>query len=196
MKEADKDLLFIKRKQLHLKLQAADYVKTGITYHWLDYFKTIQGLGIFFEIDYLCYGSEEEIPPIQDAIRALNEPYLLPEMVIHNPGGIREQILQLYPSVSDFKYVMNLPLLDEYNTDTAAMLSKARQLLGCSNELVYFFSTDASPVTRLNWEDLLANANRIFDDGIISLVFIDISRQWIIFRSIENEWRAGFVKSA
>ena len=195
MKESEKTLLLLKRKQLQLKLQATGYVKMGITFHWLDYFRTIKQLGIFYQIDYLCYGTEEEKPYLQKAIVALKEPFLLPEMVTNTNDGTRERILELYPSVSDFKYIMNLPLLDEHNTDVEAMLGKAGLLLQCSNGPVYFFSPDASPVMQLNWEDLLANGNKIFNDGILSLVFTDLSGKWIIFRSIEHEWRAGFIPS-
>ena len=195
MTQSQKDLLVSKRRQLQLKLQATVQVKMGIVFHWLDYFHTIQQLGIFYQIDYLCYGTEEEKPYLQKAILALREPFLLPEMVINNRDGTRERILDLYPSVSDFKYIMDLPLLDENNTDVEAMLGKASQLLNCKSEKVYFFSPDASPVIQLNWQDLLTNGNKIFNDGIHSLVFTDLSNKWVIFRSIEHQWRAGFINS-
>lgn len=195
MTELQKDLLVLKRRQLQLKLQATEQVKMGIVFHWLDYFHTIQQLGIFYQIDYLCYGTEEEKPYLQKAILALKEPFLLPKMVTNTRDGTRERILELYPSVSDFKYIMDLPLLDENNTDVEAMLGKASQLLNCKSEKVYFFSSDASPVIQLNWQDLLTNGNKIFNDGIHSLVFTDLSNKWVIFRSIEHEWRAGFINS-
>ena len=195
MTESQKDLLVLKRRQLQLKLQATVQVKMGIVFHWLDYFHTIQQLGIFYQIDYLCYGTEEEKPYLQKAILALREPFLLPKMVTNNRDGTRERILDLYPSVSDFKYIMDLPLLDENNTDVEAMLGKASKLLNCKSEKVYFFSSDASPVIQLNWQDLLTNGNKIFNDGIHSLVFTDLSNKWVIFRSIEHEWRAGFINS-
>ena len=195
MTESQKVLLVLKRRQLQLKLQATVQVKMGIVFHWLDYFHTIQQLGIFYQIDYLCYGTEEEKPYLQKAILALREPFLLPKMVTNNRDGTRESILDLYPSVSDFKYIMDLPLLHENNTDVEAMLGKASQLLNCKSEKVYFFSPDASPVIQLNWQDLLTNGNKIFNDGIHSLVFTDLSNKWVIFRSIEHEWRAGFINS-
>lgn len=193
MLESEKDLLTLKRRQLQLTLQANSYVKMGIAFHWLDYLKTIRQLGIFYKIEYLCFGTEEERPYLQKAILKLEDSFVSPELVTSSDNGLRERILELYPSVSEFKYIMDLPLLDENNTDVEAVLHKAGQLFHCKSEPVYFFSTDASPVIQINWEDLLANGNKIFNDGILSLVFTDLSNKWIIFRSIEHEWRAGFI---
>ncbi len=181
-----------KLKQLHLKLEAQTAIFQRIQFHWLGYFKTIKQLGIFYRIDYLCTATHEELPHYTAAIEKLNMPDLSTAPIKPAGEGLWQKVFDKYPSTSAFKYVMDLPLLDAYKTDVSAMLQKAADVLMIKEALVFFLSPDCSPVLELKWNELLKHGSDIFDDSCISLVFTDVDFSWIIFRSIENEWRCGF----
>ena len=181
-----------KRKRLHLKLEAQTAIFERIQFHWLGYFKTIKLLGIFYSIDYLCTANREELPHYSAAIEKLNMPDLSTAPIKPTGEGIWQKVFDKYPSTSAFKYVMDLPLLGAYNTDVSAMLQKAADVLMIKEGQVFFLSSDCSPVLELKWNELLKHGSDIFDDSCISLVFTDEDFSWIIFRSIENEWRCGF----
>ena len=186
--------LIAKRRQLHLKLEAQAVIYNSILFHWLGYFQTIKRLGLFHKIEYLCTATLEALPYYTAALAGVNGLHQSAGQVLTNDEGRREQILAAYPSASPFKYVMNLPLLDECNQDVAAMLKKAQLSLQINNGPIYFFSPECSPVLQLKWDEILQHGNEIFDDSCISLVFISEDHSWIIFRSIENEWRCGLIE--
>ena len=191
MNEAQKIQLTIKRQQLQMQLQARGRVQSGIQFHWLSYFNTIKQLGMQYHIESLCQVTAAELPFYTQAIQALNNPDLQPEMITICGESFLDNLFNDHPSTSAFKYVMDLPLLQTWNSNAVEMLQKAQELSQIRDEQVYFLSADCWPVMQLQWTELLQHANEIFDDSCISLVFTNKAKSWIIFRSIENEWRCG-----
>lgn len=192
MNENQKELLAEKKKHLQIQLQAKEYIRRGITYHWLNYFSEIQNLGMEYHIEFLCMVTAEEQPYYTEALKDLKNPELKPEMVQVIAENPVDRILKKYPSTSHFKYVINLPLLSECDSDVSKMLRAAQDTLRIEAGPVFFFSSDCSPLLVLQWPELVEHANQIFDDNHISLIFTDPNTNWVIFRSIEEEWRCGF----
>ena len=195
MKENQKAALELKRKHLHLQLHAKEYIYRGIQFHWLEYFNALKKAGLQFEIEYLLTTTKEEEIFYKEAIEKVNNSDLNSNLAKVIPESLHDILLTDFPSISSFKYVMNLPLLNSYETDTSKMLLASQKFLDFKEEEVYFLSSDCSPLLKLRWNELIVHANDIFDDSLISLIFTDLNNKWIIFRSIENEWRCGFWKN-
>ena len=193
MNEAKKIQLATKRQHLQMQLQTRERVQSGIQFHWLSYFNTIKQLGMHYHMESLCQVTPTELPFYTEAIQALNNPDLQPEMITITGENILDNLFNDHPSTSAFKYVMDLPLLQTWNTNVVDMLRKALELLQIRDEQVYFLSADCWPVLQLQWIELLQHGNEIFDDSCISLVFTNKATSWTIFRSIENEWRCGIL---
>ena len=193
LNEAQKIQLASKRLHLQMLLQARRHIQSGIQFHWLDYFHTIKQLGMQYHIESLCHVTPAEQPFYIEAIKELNNPELNPDMITTSGEDILDKVLKDHPSTSAFKYVMGLPLLDTWNSNVGDMLGKAQELFQFEDGPVYFLSDDCSPVLQLQWNELTRHADEIFDDSCISLIFTDKEYSWIIFRSIELEWRCGRV---
>jgi hypothetical protein len=189
---AQKSALQQKRKHLQMQLQATEYINSGIKFHWLDYYNNIKALHLQCNIEWLCAATQAEQPYFAAAIKALDHPDLKPEMVMLTKESLLVKICKDFPSISHFKYVMDLPLLIEYERNTKEAMLLAQEQLKIEDSLVYFLSTDCCPLLQLHWAELLEHSNEIFDNSPTSLIFTDLNYNWIIFRSIENEWRCGF----
>lgn len=194
MKENQKTTLELKRKHVQLKLQARQFIYRGVEFYWLDYFNTIKKLGLQFEIEYLCTVTQEEESYYKEAVEKINNPDLNPTFVKVISESLHDKMFSTFPSISAFKYVMNLPMLHCCESDSKKMLLAAQEILQIKDEEIYFLSTDCSPLLKLRWSELIMYSNEIFNDGLMSFVFTDINNTWIIFKSIENEWRCGFWK--
>lgn len=192
MNPEQKSALEQKRKHLQMQLQATEYINSGIQFHWLDYYNNIKALHLHCTIEWLCAATGEEQPYFEAAIKALHHPDLKPGMVMVTEESLLDKICKDFPSTSHFKYVMDLPLLKEYGNDTKEALLLAQEQLKIDDSLVYFLSTDCCPLLQLHWEEILEHSNEIFNHSATSLIFTDLNYNWIIFRSIENEWRCGF----
>lgn len=191
LNETQKIDLATKRLRLQMQLQARRHIQSGIQFHWLNYFNTIKQLGMQYSIESLCHVTAAEQPFYIEAIKALNHPELNADMITTSGEDILDKVLKDHPSTSAFKYVMDLPLLATWNTNVGDMLVKAQELLQFDDGPVYFLSDDCSPILQLQWNELTGHADEIFDDSCISLIFTDKDYSWIIFRSIENEWRCS-----
>lgn len=192
MNKNQRQSLADKRSRLQKKIQVQKYVRQGIEFHWLEYYNTIKKLGLSCHIEFLCTCTADEQPYFEEAISDLNHPDLKPGMLQITNESLVDRIFKKYPSTSPFKYVMDLPVLSETETDVSKMLKEAQHRLGFKDDQIYFFSSDCSPLILLQWNQLVEQANRIFDDSNISLIFTDPGTNWIVFRSIEEEWRFGF----
>ena len=184
-----------KRKHLLKQLQATEYINRGIRFHWLDYYDSIKSVHMQCNIEWLCAATSEEQPYFAAAIKSLNQFDLKPEMVVVTDESLLDKICKDFPSTSHFKYVMDLPLLIEYEGNTKEALLLAQERLKIKDSLIYFLSTDCCPLLKLDWRELVEHSNEIFNDSHTSLIFTDLNYNWIIFRSIENEWRCGLTKN-
>lgn len=195
MNPAQKSALALKRKHLQMQLQATEYINSGIRFHWLDYYNNIKALKMQCDIEWLCAATREEQPYCAKAIETLNHPDLKPEMVMVTEESLLDKICRDFPSTSHFKYVMELPLLSDYGSNTKEALLLAQVQLKIENSPIFFLSTDCCPLLQLNWDELLEHCNQIFNNRFTSLIFTDLNYNWIIFRSIEFEWRCGFTNA-
>ena len=146
-------------------------------------------------IEWLCSATPEQQRYFAAAIKALQHPDLNTEMVVVVEESLLDKICKDFPSISYFKYVMDLPLLIEYESNTKEALLLAQKQLKTEDCLIYFLSNDCCPLLQLRWGELVQHSNEIFNNNFTSLIFADLDYNWIIFRSIENEWRCGFIKN-
>jgi hypothetical protein len=190
MVEKKKILLTNKLKQTALKLQVREYVKRKISYHWLDIFDSIKAAKIDYHIEYLCIVPEESHNYFIEAINDLKRPEFFTSLIKINEPNMMDNIFELYPSIDAFKYIMNLPQLSTSNTDFNTIIQQTNNLPKFEEEAVYFLSPDWSPLIRMNWKDIIEKGEDVFNHIPLPFLFTNPAHTKILFKSLEDEWRA------
>ena len=189
MEENKRIQLSNKLHQIQLKLQAREFVKSKISYHWLEIFDEIKAAKIECHIDYLCIVSDESYTYFIDAIKELKRPEFSTSLVRTNEAGMMDRIFEIYPTIDSFKYIMNLPVLSSCESDFNSIIQLSNQLPYFDGEPVYFLSPDWSPLIRLNWKDVMEKGGDVFNGIPLPYIFINSSLTKILFKSLEDEWR-------
>ena len=189
MEQSQKNVLNAKINQTRLKLQAREFVKRKITYHWIEIFEAIKAAKIGYQIEYLCIVNQESFNYYIDAIKELNRPEFSSELVKVNVTGMMDNLFDKYPSIDAFKYIMNLPLVLSSKYDFNIVIKESFQLENFYEEPVYFVSPDWSPLIRLNWNDIVEKGNDIFNHIPATYIFTNASFTKILFKSLEDEFR-------
>ena len=180
--------MYEKQKQLQLKLEAKKFVHRRIVYHWLSVLESLDTLRIEYDIESLCYVSEEAYPFYVDEIRALKHGLIDTDKILIGEEKRMNEFFTRYPSRDVLKYVMNIPLLSG-NSDLTDLFHRANQLLSFKEEYVFLISPDWSPVLRIHWKKMMEIGVFDFCETPCTLIFTDSRYQKILFKSIEDEWR-------
>lgn len=186
-RQAEEKKLNIKRGQ-----DASEYVDRFISHYWLDYFREIQSIGMKHSVVEFIRCTEVELPFMQRAVEKLNDPILNELPVVTHGEPLLDLIFDDFPSLHPTKYVIDVPVQGEFGASPSQILAQAQKDLKADQSWVDFLSNDTAPVLRLDFSELIVHADQLFDDGgLITLIFADPNKKWIIFRSIEEEWRWG-----
>ncbi len=180
--------MYEKQKQLQLKLEAKEFVHRRIVYHWLSVLESLDTSKIEYEIESICYVSEEAYPFYVDEIRALKHPLVNTNKIHIGEEKRMNEIFTRYPSTAALKYVMDIPILPG-NDDLKDLFHRANHLLSFNDDFVFLISPDWSPVLRIHWKQMLEIEKFDFCETPCTLIFTDNQHQKILFKSIEDEWR-------
>jgi len=191
MEENKKILLNNKLEQIKLKLQAREYVHRKISYHWLEILDTIKAANIGYHVEYLCMVPEESYNYFMDAIHELKRPEFSSSLVRINESSMMDDIFDIYPSIDNFKYIMNLPILASPNTDFDTIIKQTNQLPDFGEDPVYFLSPDWSPLIRINWKDVIDKGAEVFNHIPLPFLFTNSTYSKILFKSLKDEWRSS-----
>ncbi len=186
----DSNKLLLKKKlvELNLKLQAKDFVKDRISYHWIPILDSIISQGIFYEIVSLCNVTQESYLALFRAIEDLKHPALCSSLIQLSDKNMIDDFYIKFPSLDKLKYVMNLPKINSPNQEFHEIISQKEGLPNFEQEQVFFLSPDWSPVIKLNWKDIIEKGELIFNDIPLSYMFSNLSFSKILFKSLEDDW--------
>ena len=188
MENHNKILLSNKLKTLSIKLQAQDFVKNRISFHWLKILDSIISSGMRYEILNLCNVTEEAYPSIVKAIEDLGHPALSSSLVHLGGKDIIDDFYTKYPSIDQFKYVVNFPKINLPNQEFHEIINQKEKLPDFKTNPVFFLSPDWSPLIKLDWNDIIEKGKLVFSDIPLSFIFSDSSFSNILFKSLEDDW--------
>ena len=160
-------------------------------------FNAVRELDITWSFEYFDCVTKEDIPYWEVAIKQLLADSQIPITGSKTPDVyyVHTKLEELYTSQLSLRYNPTLDNHVAYERDTALMLERAATTLNISkNEEVYFFYARFTPVLRLPFETiaLLKEQDIMMPED---LCIMPIDYNWLIFRSLENEWTWAKLKS-
>lgn len=181
------------QNQLKIKEQVSVYLAP-----WLPSYQYILEHNLSCQIEYLNCVSSSVYDFWKDALHQeplaafnFSPDHIRKDMYLY----IHEKLAEKFPGIYPLRYMPDLPYKINYHeSNPEVILPKAMRSLGISNQPVYFFYNRFSPVLRMMSNDVVelsALLMEIPEDTCI--LATDFS--WLIFRSLENEWRWGFQHS-
>lgn len=195
MDEAQKTSLDAKKAIIKAKLKVKETIQLFIK-NWLEVYDIILSNQIPHQLHYLASITQEELPfwlaelPLEPLKKyQFSEKQLLVNLNL----SVKKQLFKAYPNTYPLRYMPALPTLaDEIIDNPSANLSKALNQLNINNnEEVYLLYLYYQPVLKINLSDLTANAHLLLDFPFEDIVITPLNFSWMIFKSMEDEWRCG-----
>ena len=184
-----------RRQQIQLKLKVDEKAKL-LLFALEDHLVRLQQLAIPYQPVYLVRAADGEKPYWQQVLSG--EPW--PTLGLHeghllegDTYPVQAQTVARFGSTHPLRYVPGLPVKAAYEEDTALMVRKAVEELGMTHaEPLYFFLPRFPLVLQMNVETAVQWATDLFDTPLQEdIVLVAPDYRWMIFRSLENEWRYG-----
>lgn len=183
-----------KRRYLQKKIQVKEDV-TRLIEPWIEVYKKILQHGLDCRIEYLQCIDEEAMEPWIDALRngplaGLN--FNAEAVLRKGKKCIQQQLEENFPGIYPLRYMPELTYRINFPETTArVILQNAMKSLGVVDEPVYIFFNRFSPVIKMNIADV-PEITLHLTDLQEDLCIMAESGQWLIFRSLEDEWRWGY----
>ncbi|RYY97220.1 MAG: hypothetical protein EOO11_11525 [Chitinophagaceae bacterium] len=106
---------------------------------------------------------------------------------------VHQALYEQYPGVLPLRFLPDLPFERNHVGDPAEVLPGAMKDLGLTgDEEIFFFWSNESPVFRLRLGDVPAIDEYQQVTATENLCLLATDYSWLIFRSLEEEWRWGF----
>lgn len=197
MNDSQSENLLAKRSTLQNQLKIKEQVSVYIV-PWLPSYRLILDHNVSAQIEYLNCVSSSVHDLWKDALKQeplssfeFSPEHIKKDMYLY----IHEKLAEKFPGIYPLRYMPDLPYKINYHESSPeVILPKAMRSLGISNQPVYFFHNRFSPVLRMMSNDVVELSTLLMeipeDTCILSTDF-----SWLIFRSLENEWRWGFQHS-
>lgn len=187
-----------RRHHLQLKLKVEEKARL-LLFALEDHLVRLQQLAIPYEVVYLVRATEAEKPYWQQALSG--EPWLslgLQEghLLESDSYPVQAKTVARFGSTHPLRYVPNLPVKASCEEDAALMVRKAVEDLGFTgNEPLYFFFPRFPLVLQMDLEVAVQWADALFDiPQSEDVVLVSRDYRWMIFRSLEHEWRYGYAQ--
>lgn len=199
MDEAQRTKALEKRQQLQTKIKVRDNIKMHLEY-WLHIYDIILAQQINHslyqlvrvnEADYSFWCDELKTVPLKD--------YNFPETTIlkEDSPNISRLIGEAYPNTYPLRY---MPALDElydysYEDNVSNLKNAVQQLEIDPDQEVYFWYVHYTPILKIKLKTLVEHAFDLLDFPFHEVIITPLDLSWMIFRSLEDEWRCGFKPS-
>lgn len=189
MKDDQRLQLENKKKALQQKLMVEEETRLLLS----GYIPFLKKLPLPFNFEYFQCVDEEN----KDLwLSAIDNPPLSSFSIPVNAIKVCDQTLQakmmdIFPGYLPLRYLPCLPFHLYREQNVAQVLSGAMKSLGIyETEEAYLFFTRFQPVLRLSMHDILQISTDDFPWGE-DLCIMSKDFNWLIFRSLEDEWRWG-----
>ena len=192
MLEEQKTALKQKKESLQYSLKLQSWHS-----EWAPVFYAIIAIKKPWSFEYFDCVTAAEFSFKETVIRQLTigENTLTEAIKISDCYYVHDKIMKLYPSSLAMRYLPTLSHHEAYETNTALMLAKAAEtLLIKHDEEVFLFYTRFTPVLRVQFSSIsLLKEEEIINPEDLCIMALDAN--WLIFRSLENEWTWGYKNS-
>ncbi len=106
---------------------------------------------------------------------------------------VHEKIYKSFPGNHPVRYVPNLSVYkSEKVNNNQSILENIIKILGIVDQPVYLLFARMAPVIVMQLSDIVKLANTELLLSSEDICITSVSYEWLIFRSIEDEWRHGF----
>lgn len=196
--EKDTKRLIEKRKDLQLRLQIRASCKQ-LEEYWLPALVSFQRRGVLICIHYLACGNEAEreiwLSELQE------EPWqsldIQKEQICKlEASPVHTKLFARYPGTLPLRYLPNLtPYTPVKEANQQQILAELKTRLGLTHDPnVLIFYTRFTPVISTAYDRLTDGAD---EDWMLPMEDLCVAAEdlsWLIFRSMEDEWRYGFAE--
>ncbi len=184
------DKLADKKRSLKTRLLVESKIK-ALENHWLNWFKQVNDNIKSCELICLDWVQETELP-FWD--RLLNhEPWtefsaLTKFLKVASEPEILELLLKNHPGVLPLRYLPDAPVL-KTNEESVVIFAQMVRHNQLAPQKVYVFFVRMSPVVQMDLYDLMntEHSDEIFPEEE-DMVIMSLDGNWIIFKSLEQEW--------
>lgn len=189
MDENQKNSLAAKKHQIQLRIKVDEFIETRLK-HWLEIYEIILANHIEHELIQLANIEEEEISFWEK--RMAIEPFAkfrfnLDKLTEKN---IFSKLYSIFPSTYPLRF-MPSDIGPSLVSDKAEeiIVDFGQRLKVDLEEEVYLMYLYYAPVLKLKLRDIIANAEELYNFPMDDILIASPSFDWIIFRSMEDEWR-------
>ena len=194
MNEADRRRLSEKKNQVQAKQVVAEQ-SSQLAKWWLPTLQLIRQQGIEWQLEYFTCATGLHYTHWQNQLQ--QNPWLSAEpekLLVHDRDllYVHDEILTRYPGHNPLRYFPKLSFTpDLYSTTDQQVLTEAFQKLGLKDGPVYVFFMRLQPVLVLRFSDLVTLVGKGLFDLIEDICITPANYNWLIFRSLEEEWQFG-----
>ncbi len=187
-----KQSLAAKKYQIQLRIKVDEFIERHFL-HWLEIYEAILSTNVNHELVQLANVEKEEISFWEK--RMFTAPFEKFHFDLQklNTDAERNIITKLYtsfPSTNPLRFMPTdiVPLL--VSDKAAEIIAYFTQQLNVNLEAeVYLMYLYYTPVLKLKLRDIITYAEQLYDFPMEDIVITAINFDWLIFRSMEEEWR-------
>lgn len=183
-----------KKNCLQRKQQVKEHISQRIE-PWVETYNKILQHGLDCKVEYLHYVDEETLGPWTEAMGSgLLGSFNFDIGTVLRKGKecIQQRLEEHFPGIYPLRYMPELAFRINFPECTSRVIvQNALKSLGIMNEPVYIFFNRFSPVIKMNSSDVPEIITYLTDLDE-DLCILAETEQWLIFRSLEDEWRWGF----
>ncbi len=194
MKETDRLQLLNKKKLLQARLAVAEESKQLMNW-WLPAIQVLQEEQTSWVLEYLAPASDDKYSFwLQELRRKPWQEFSFNDAVILNreDAYVHDRIFNNYPSVLPLRYFPELSHKADPLDTADQVLNRARSFLHIEEEPVYLFFARYSPVIILPISTIIKHADTDLLLDREDVCITPMNFDWLIFRSMEDEWRFGY----
>lgn len=196
MEKRQRQLLKEKLRTLQFELQAKEIVERSIGDVWPLLFQHLLEQGVAFNLVYLARVEAAIHPYVVQAVSTSPLAVFPFPVTAVAPGKpfIHDELYERFPPAYPLRYMPDLEGQAVTGRETSAqILRQAGDWLGITDQPVYFLYNRFYPVITMRFEDLLRHAEMLMDGTDLpeDCCIMPTDFSWLIFRSLEEEWRWG-----
>lgn len=187
-----KSILEAKKHQIQLRIRVDEFIDRHLL-NWLEIYETVLSCNIDHDLVQLANVAAEEIVFWEKALQKAplaKFKFYLALLNTEDQKNIYSQIYDVYPSTYPLTYMPtdNIPVLVSDKPDLI-ITDFAEKLAIDLEEDVYLTYLYYSPVLKVKLKDIIVSAEQLYDFPMEDILIAAQNLDWIIFRSMEDEWR-------
>lgn len=189
MEESRRDILKKKRERNQKKDKISEYCKQHVI-PWLEIYHSLKSKGADFRLEYLVADLDQPIDLVEETLMSLlpdSEHGLITGLIESRVLPVHQKMEEVFPSRQKIRYLPGkTPLKSDPDADK--MIKNALDELNISPEdecmICYSIYT---PVITTTVREMLKCWSILFEPPE-NVAILHMNYNWIIFRSLEEEW--------